>query len=216
MTTAAHDLDTRGRLLDAARALFSERGFEDVTVRDICAAAGANLALVNYYFGDKQGLYREIAEEAVAILRRFNEVATSPPAGSTAEQKLAHFVRVFLRRVLGGEGWEAWVHRIMQQELSRPTEAAALIGREAIAPRIRWLGTVVAELLGCPPTDPSVGQCVASVHGLCLAYARARQVPEAFRQAVPELAATDRLDLDAQIEHVVTFSLAGIQAVGGK
>ena len=47
--------ETRARLLDTARHLFAERGFEDVTVREICRGAGANLALVNYYFGESWG-----------------------------------------------------------------------------------------------------------------------------------------------------------------
>jgi len=58
--------ETRARLLDAARRLFAERGFEDVTVREICREAGANLALVNYYFGDKLGLYLEVVNQAIA------------------------------------------------------------------------------------------------------------------------------------------------------
>lgn len=44
--------DTRRRLLDAARQLFADHPFDDVTVRDICREANVNLALVNYHFGD--------------------------------------------------------------------------------------------------------------------------------------------------------------------
>ena len=48
-------------LAEAAR-LFAERGFNKVTVREICVAAKANVASVNYHFGDKAGLYKEIVE----------------------------------------------------------------------------------------------------------------------------------------------------------
>ncbi|GAA2409774.1 TetR family transcriptional regulator [Nonomuraea africana] len=51
---------TRERLLAAARALFAEHGYEQVTVRMIAAAADANIALVGRYFGSKAGLFGEV------------------------------------------------------------------------------------------------------------------------------------------------------------
>jgi AcrR family transcriptional regulator len=59
-TRGAREAATRERLLTAAAALFAEHGFRRVTVRDICEEASANVAAVNYHFGDKQGLYREV------------------------------------------------------------------------------------------------------------------------------------------------------------
>ena len=213
MKIIGHEIATRARLIEAARALFAEHGFEDVTVRDICGAADANVALVSYHFGDKHGLYMEVVNEAITQLKEFNALTQSAPRGCGAEGKLEHFVRVFLTRVLDPARTEGWVHKLIQQELARPTDAAEVIGREAIAPRILYLGGIVAELLGCRPSDPRVGRCVGSVHGLCLGYARMAQAPPAFRNAVPELAMPATLDLEAQVEHVVEFSLAGIGAI---
>jgi AcrR family transcriptional regulator len=51
---------TRQRLLTAARRLFSEHGYEQVTVRMIASAADANIALVGRYFGSKAGLFGEV------------------------------------------------------------------------------------------------------------------------------------------------------------
>ncbi|WP_329558407.1 TetR family transcriptional regulator [Streptomyces uncialis] len=51
---------TRLRLLEAARDLFAERGYEGATVRDIAERAGANQALLFRYFGSKQGLLTEV------------------------------------------------------------------------------------------------------------------------------------------------------------
>jgi AcrR family transcriptional regulator len=45
--------DTATRVLNAAGLIFAEKGFKDATVREICSAAGVNLASVNYYFRDK-------------------------------------------------------------------------------------------------------------------------------------------------------------------
>ena len=51
---------TRRRILDAARDLFGEHGYEGVTVRMIASAADANTALVNRYFGSKAALFGEV------------------------------------------------------------------------------------------------------------------------------------------------------------
>ncbi|HEX4815991.1 MAG TPA: TetR family transcriptional regulator [Nonomuraea sp.] len=53
---------TRERILRAARTLFGEHGYEQVTIRMIAAAADANIALVGRYFGSKAGLFRAVLE----------------------------------------------------------------------------------------------------------------------------------------------------------
>ncbi|NUR89775.1 MAG: TetR family transcriptional regulator [Nonomuraea sp.] len=63
---------TRQRLLEAARALFSEHGYELVTVRQIAAAADANIALVGRYFGSKAGLFGAVLEGEPTIARIFD------------------------------------------------------------------------------------------------------------------------------------------------
>jgi len=62
--------ETRDRLLEEAEPLFAERGFEATSVRDITAAAGANLAAVNYHFGGKDKLYREVFRRRLTALAR--------------------------------------------------------------------------------------------------------------------------------------------------
>ncbi|MCG5214113.1 TetR/AcrR family transcriptional regulator [Streptosporangium soli] len=52
--------DTRRRILDAARRLFAELGYEQVTMRLIAAEADANIALINRYFGAKRELFAEV------------------------------------------------------------------------------------------------------------------------------------------------------------
>ena len=49
--------DTRGALLNAARAVFAERGFDGATVRLIADRAGVDPAMVNHWFGGKEALF---------------------------------------------------------------------------------------------------------------------------------------------------------------
>ena len=82
-----HDRETRERLRRAGLRLFGERGFRKVTVREICRAASANVAAVNYHFGDKLGLYREVLQQGIGAMRGVTEavvgfgVPPRPPRG---------------------------------------------------------------------------------------------------------------------------------------
>lgn len=57
--------DTREQILEAAWDLFSERGFEAVSIRDVTNAAGVNLASVSYHFGGKEGLIQETVKRCL-------------------------------------------------------------------------------------------------------------------------------------------------------
>lgn len=59
------EMNTREQIIKAAWQLFSDRGFEDVSVRDVTNAAGVNLASVSYHFGSKAGLIQEIVKMTV-------------------------------------------------------------------------------------------------------------------------------------------------------
>lgn len=54
--------ETRRRIIDAAIRLFGERGFEGASTRDIAQAAGVNAPALQYYFDNKEGVYRACAE----------------------------------------------------------------------------------------------------------------------------------------------------------
>src|ERR1700733_4960820 len=92
-------LETKEKVLAAAGPIFAAKGFKETTVREICQAAGVNIAAVNYYFGDKERLYIESIKRA--HVSRVEEV---PLPGwnerTTIEQKLEDYIRTLLERIL--------------------------------------------------------------------------------------------------------------------
>ena len=94
------DRETRERLLEAARGCSPSAASRSVTVREICRAAGANVAAVNYHFGDKLGLYREVLDRRSTSMRATTDAARAGRArAERAEEKLRAYIRVFLQRV---------------------------------------------------------------------------------------------------------------------
>jgi AcrR family transcriptional regulator len=71
--------DTRDRILDAARHLFAEHGYDGTSIRDITVAAEANVAAVGYHFGSKEGLYGDVLQALVGPLARRVEWACRAP-----------------------------------------------------------------------------------------------------------------------------------------
>src|SRR5882672_2480295 len=74
---------TRSAILAAAERLYADRGFGDVTLRDIVAAANVNLAAVNYHFGSKDELIAELfVTRSLATNReRLNELKAAEEKG---------------------------------------------------------------------------------------------------------------------------------------
>ena len=87
MTTARSAPATRERICGAAEALFMAHGYEATTLRSITAAAGVNLAAVNYHYGSKEELFRAVLtrrldpmnQRRVDLLDRFEREAATPP-----------------------------------------------------------------------------------------------------------------------------------------
>ncbi len=54
---------SREQLIEAARKVFAEKGFDGATVKELAERAGVNISLVSYYFGGKEGLYTACIED---------------------------------------------------------------------------------------------------------------------------------------------------------
>jgi TetR/AcrR family transcriptional regulator, regulator of cefoperazone and chloramphenicol sensitivity len=199
------ELDTtRERITEAAGEMFAERGFDGTTVRDICQRAGANVAAVNYYFGDKQRLY----VEAVVRAHRWRmEQAPLPDwsEGTPAETKLADFISTFLRRVLTGPE-DTWHTKLIMREIGHPTAACAELVQSSIRPQFEILLSILRELL---PSDVSAERLRLtgfSIVGQCLFYHFADPV---IRNLLTSKEYTE-LDVAKLAQHILDFSLSSI------
>lgn len=67
---------TRRRILDAARGVFAQVGYERATIRGIAAAAGVDKSSVIQYFGTKQALFREAVHWDIPIAEPTSDDAT--------------------------------------------------------------------------------------------------------------------------------------------
>jgi AcrR family transcriptional regulator len=108
---------TDSRVLESAVALFAERGFSEVTVREIADAAGANPAAINYYFGGKERLIRQVIRSVFAPLnaQRLTALAaaTNGDHPLTAEAVVRALVEPTVHACMHGTGPERHYARIL-------------------------------------------------------------------------------------------------------
>jgi AcrR family transcriptional regulator len=200
------DLETRARLLAVASRRFAERGYDKVTVRDICRRARANVAAVNYHFGGKNGLYREVLRSAIQIMQGTTEAARLAGANQPPGQQLQAFITCFLQRVV--EGRNSWIHRLMMHELSEPTGGLELVVTEVLRPRMAYLTGIIAAIIGTTDDDPRVVRCLMSVQAQIHALITKNAIVERLglgQSITPE-------SVPAIADHITRFSLAGIRA----
>jgi AcrR family transcriptional regulator len=64
-------IDKKDHILDVAEKVFSELGFDGASTRMISGEAGVNMAMLNYYFGSKEGLFLAIFDRKITSMRTF-------------------------------------------------------------------------------------------------------------------------------------------------
>lgn len=201
---------TRDKVLAQAGEVFAEKGFRKATVREIAARAGANLNAVNYYFGDKQGLYRAVIEAAHEAIDADEELRPARDPSLDPTLRLHAFITAFLRRVMGGRHSAIHVGRVMMMELSEPTGALDMVVEKFIRPRFRLLCEIVRGVMGEQVPQRQVELCVQSIIGQCVHLAHGRAVAS---RLMPYLTYSPE-DLDRMAEHVSEFSLSAIKHMG--
>ena len=82
--------NSKTRILNSAVKLFAEKGYDAVSIREICKNAGANLCMVSYYWGGKKELYQgildDLIEKQTLYAKQFIDFNKAPETLSKQEQ----------------------------------------------------------------------------------------------------------------------------------
>jgi AcrR family transcriptional regulator len=106
--------DKKVSILEAAEKLFSEFGYEGASTRLIAKEAGANMAMINYYFGSKEGVFMEIMGQRILDFKhQLHEINSMDVP---IMEKLHIVVERYASRIL----CNLTFHKMMQRELSLP------------------------------------------------------------------------------------------------
>ena len=140
---------TRGKLLDAAARIFSEQGYDGVSVKDLETSAGVQRGLLAYHFGDKETLWRTTADRIFGLLDEevsdYLQVFSDLPA----RERLAMVVRFYIRFSARHPEFS----RLMTQEARQASWRNAYIAEHYVIKMSAALRQTVAEALGLQGDD---------------------------------------------------------------
>ena len=176
--------ETRQRLLDAGVRLFAEHGFKGVSVRDISAEAGTNIAAINYHFGSKQGLYRSIFEATLdADEARFRDaletIQVLAGLGRDDPAQLVAAVRLYVRNLLGpltAEERTRWFAVLAIREMAFPTDAFEQIYRRRAEPSQTALAGIIAAVRSDTASPEAQRLEAHTLTGMILGFGIARAI----------------------------------------
>jgi TetR/AcrR family transcriptional regulator, regulator of cefoperazone and chloramphenicol sensitivity len=205
--TRKRSSSTREKLLSAAADVFMEKGFRDATVSEICSRAGANISAVNYHFRSKEALYQQAWRHSYAELVSAHPLDGGISAGAPAEERLRGHMKALIRRISDEHNRDFY---ICQMEIANPTGLLEEIVKVELNPQREKTQSLVRELLGLGATEQQVVFCETCVISMCINPISMRRVRQREGNAdTPSVG----YDLEAFADHVVKFSLAGIEEI---
>jgi len=205
---------TRTAILAAAERLYADRGFGDVTLRDIVAAADVNLAAVNYHFGSKDELIAELfVTRSLALNReRLSELrAAEEVRGGRApiEAVLRALVGPTLRGCLGPDNQRSTAARFMIRVSIESVPPIRRIRNREIDHLRKFVAAMARSLPGCSDVE--------LYWGLHFALAMAQQtVRDSERLTKLSEGKCDVEDVEAVIERVVSVAVMGLTGGGAE
>lgn len=201
------DAPTREKLLEAAAEVFAHKGYYKATIREICRLAGANVAAVNYTFGDKLGLYTEVLRQLMRTPERAGIMAALDSAASP-EEVLRRVIHMRLQSLCERKHPD-WGFNIVMHEFSEPTPAMTRVVDEGMRPVYERVLKAVGEIIGLPAEHETTRLCNNSIIGQVLFYTFSQPV---LSRLQPDLKLTPE-QLDRIADHIAEFSLASLQAM---
>jgi AcrR family transcriptional regulator len=103
--------DKKSSILLAAEKLFSELGYEGTSTRQIAKEAGANISMINYYFGSKEGVFMEIMTKRIQDFSV--QLSSIQEENIAVMEKLVMVIEQYVRRILSNISFHKMMHREM-------------------------------------------------------------------------------------------------------
>ncbi len=201
---------TRTAILAAAERLYADRGFGDVTLRDIVAEANVNLAAVNYHFGSKDELIAELfVTRSLALnkerLRELREAEEAGDGRADISEVLRALVGPTLRGCLGPENQRSTPAQFMIRVSIESVPAIRRIRNREIDHLRKFIGAMRRSLPDRSEVD--------LYWGLHFALAMAQQtVRDSERLAKLSEGKCDVDGVESVIDRVVDVAVMGLTA----
>jgi AcrR family transcriptional regulator len=202
------DQTTKERLVSAGTKIFAEKGYRDATVAEICEKAEANIAAVNYHFGDKESLYDACWRHAFSITATTFPIDGGLPENPSIEDSIYCYASAILHRIFS-EDDAGLFPLLLAREMVSPTLALEKIATDALLPQSGFLKQALIPYLGEEANEEMVMGCMLGVISQCAFFNFNRGLRETviFKKTMTEE------ELDQMARHIARFSIGGIDQI---
>jgi len=107
-------IDKKDHILDVAERVFSELGFDGASTRTISGEAGVNMAMLNYYFGSKEGLFLAVFNRKIVSFQNILQNIGSD-ANMSSWNKIEKYIELYTQRVVTNNCFQ----KLLYQEIAR-------------------------------------------------------------------------------------------------
>ncbi len=153
--------DKKTEIIKAAELLFSKFGYEGTSTRQIAKESGANLAMINYYFGSKEGVFLEIMESRIFSFKTQLDLINKE--NTPNREKLLKVIEQYTTRIFSNISF----HKMMHRELSltqRPEVFTKI--KEAMSQNLAVIESIINEgIKEGSFRKVDVRMCIASIMG---------------------------------------------------
>ena len=201
--------DIRERILETAEYLFSEKGFSGTKVREITNLAECNLAAINYHFGSKENLYKQVFYRHLNTMRNvriaaINKVMKENNENITIEKLLREFAHSFIEPLVDKQKSQRFM-KLMIYEMLEPTLQKSAFAEEVIIPTLTEFGKAVEKIY--PEIDKKkMMMSMLSVVGQLLHIIHLNEFFSGNNIKESPMPNTNEM-----IDHIITFSAAGFR-----
>lgn len=199
--------DRRARILVCACEVFAEKGYSNSTVGEICENADANVASVSYYFGGKEGLYKEALHQAFQVADVRFPLDGGLPDDAPPEDRLRAFVSAKVGRVFCDDSG-GHAQRMAAHEFSNPVSSVSNLFKEALAPQRDILGRIIRDMATTEVSEGMVRVCGFNIISLC----DSRSFDKRARSRFLKKRVFSKEDIGKLAENITQFALGGIRS----
>lgn len=198
--------ETKEKLLQTATELFSKRGIDGVSTRDLAKASGVNLCSINYYFGTKQKLYEAILEDVVEKIVSLVAARQIPlqSRGLSALDELKAFAGNLLE-LLCSDTISSIQAELLIKEIINPTAAYNKLYLQVIEPLHKRLTSLIMQITGVSEQEAIIQtHCVMGQVVMFRVHKEALLRRLGAEKYTPELVAEIKKQVLANCEIVLT------------
>jgi AcrR family transcriptional regulator len=163
----------REALIAHGTRIFATKGFAAASTREICHAAGANVAAIHYYFGDKEGLYRAVLTAPIEAIGDQFEGFDDPAL--PLQDAIRRVLRPFVAMALDADADALHVQRLHLREALEPSMVFRDVVDRVVVPLHNALAALLARHCGLATADEGIHQLAFAITAMANDYCVSRE-----------------------------------------